>query len=49
MFIIVLLCIVVIRLLYVYMFTPVGKNGFADYCEGKLKIKSFVENGRDML
>ena len=24
----------------VYMFAPVGKNGFADYCEGKLKIKS---------
>ena len=22
------------------MFTPVGKNGFANYCEGKLKIKS---------
>jgi len=24
----------------VCMFAPVGKNGFVNYCEGKLKIKS---------
>ena len=34
---------IVIRLLYIYMFAPVGKNGFADYCEGKLKINQSID------
>ena len=31
------------------MFAPVGKNGFADYCEDRLKIKSLTKKDKDSL
>jgi len=52
MFVFGLLCVVQfcvdVWLLYVAMSAPVGKNGFANYCEGKLKIWQSINQSKSI-